>query len=220
MKSPLKRKNDTEETPAAATTPLMADAAADDAERRESRRRTREERRRQREERIANSLGSGSEAKSQPKKAANDATLGCCHNIRAFLVKLVHVLDALVGLTFVIYGTLIATQFENSAMGAVVTTLALGAIMLFASISGMFGFYSPRCKRLGLLISAYSAPLIAFCYIIAMIAELGSSASIFDYLTKHMDVLYLNETEIGTLKQILPLFFIILTSLTAIEVFR
>jgi len=225
MKTPLSKKHTPEETSAAATRPLMADGAADDAERRESRRRERDERRRQREERIANSLGSRPEAKSQPKmpckeQAAKDATLGCCHRFRSLLVKLVHVLDALAGLTFSIYGALIATQFEEPATGAVVTTLTYGSAMLFASIMGAVSFYSPRYKRLGLLISAYSAPIIAFFYIVVLIAELSSSASIFDYLTEHMDVLYLNEAEIGTLKHILPLFFVVLVSLTAIEICR
>lgn len=208
----------------------MGGAKAGANEQRELMRKKREERRKHRDEHIAEfdtapGPGAGSKRKKSKPKArkkrdSNDAKLKHCDRFRTFLVKLVHVLDALIGLTFIIYGSLIMTQFKKPAMEAVVTTWTYGFIMLFTSIMGVIGFYSPRYKRVGLLISAYSAPIISFFYIFVMIAELGLSASIFDYLTENMGVLYLNEAEIATLKNVLPLFFVVLVSLTAIEICR
>jgi len=230
MATPLKQKPSKKVTEDVAS-PLMANKTGD-AEPRELMRKKREERRKQRDAHIsefdsATSLETGAKCKtiSQPKvsreeRNEKDAKLGCCHEFGTLLVKLVHVFDALIGVTFIVYGSLIATGFEKPAMEAVVTTLTYGSVILFSSIMGAVSFCSPHHKRLGLLISAYSAPIIVIFYTVAMIAELGFSASIIGYLTKHMDVLYLNEAEIATLKQILPLFFVVLTSLTAIEICR
>ena len=170
-------------------------------------------------------LGAGSKTKPKPKvsrreQMAKDAKLGCCHKFGTLLVKLVHVLDALIGLTFLVYGLLIMTQFEQPAMEAAIATLAFGAIMLLASVMGVVGFYSPRCKRIGLLVSAYLSPIIVICYIFAVIFELSESSSVFDYLTEHMDVLYLDEGEIATLEQILPFFYVVVAALIAIEICR
>lgn len=236
VKIPFKKKSKNKKASVGEESPLMADAGADGADaQRELRRKERDERRKERSERRAQTnptsvnpaldRGVESKKKNKPKipreeQMLKDAKLGCCHKFGTLLVKLVHVLDALIGLTFIIYGSLILTQFEEPAMEAAITTLTYGSIMLFASIMGVVGFYSSRCKRAGLLISAYSSPIIVLCNIFAMIFELSSSSSIFDYLTEHMDVLYLDEAEIATLKKILPFFFVVLASLTAIEICR
>jgi len=231
MATPLRQKSPKKVTEDDSS-PLMANAKTSAVDQRELMRKKREERRKQRDEHIAEfdsalSLETGAKSKtdSEPKalhkeREKKDAKLGRCHKFGTLLVKLVHVFDALIGLTFIIYGSMIATGFETPATGAVVTTLMYGSVMLFTSIIGVVSFYSPRHKRIGLLVSAYSAPVVVVFYIVAMIAELGFSASIIDYLTKNMDVLYLNEAKIATLKQILPLFFVVLASLTAIEVCR
>jgi len=42
----------------------------------------------------------------------------------------------------------------------------------------------------------------------------------FDYLTEHKDVLYLTESEIATLRNLIPMFCIILGCLAAVEIAR
>ena len=42
----------------------------------------------------------------------------------------------------------------------------------------------------------------------------------FDYLTKHKDVMYLTDAEIATLRNLIPMFCIILGCLAAVEIAR
>eukprot|EP00581_Thalassiosira_minuscula_P007242 CAMPEP_0183711098 /NCGR_PEP_ID=MMETSP0737-20130205/6683_1 /TAXON_ID=385413 /ORGANISM="Thalassiosira miniscula, Strain CCMP1093" /LENGTH=314 /DNA_ID=CAMNT_0025939525 /DNA_START=74 /DNA_END=1018 /DNA_ORIENTATION=- len=219
--------------------PLMADEPPPSSssssrlkkdEQRTAQRKERDEKRKKREERLADSKTSQESSKKSKKKSKpklsraeqdeKDAKLGCWHKTQELLVKLVHVLDALIGFTFIVYGSLIYTQFETPAMEAVITSLTYGSVMLFTSIMGAIGFYTTLCKRIGLLISAYMAPLIAFFYVFVIIAMLGSPDTYFNYLTEHKDVLYLNDAEIATLKQIMPFFYIVMASLAFIEVCR
>mmetsp|Transcript_14478 Transcript_14478/g.31402 ORF Transcript_14478/g.31402 Transcript_14478/m.31402 type:complete len:203 (-) Transcript_14478:151-759(-) len=137
-----------------------------------------------------------------------------------FLVKTIHLIDAMIGLTFVVYGSLIMTNFENPAMEAVITSLTFGSTMLFTSIMGVIGFTTKVCLRCGLALSAYTAPFIAFFYMFVIILLISSPETFFDYLTEHKDVLYLNDAEILLLENMLPLFYIIMASLAAVEICR
>lgn len=222
----------------AAASPLMADEPKPSSsssssrlnrdDEREARKKEREERRKKRESRINDAKESSSKSrkkKSKPKLSqeeqdVTDSQLGCWYKTQQFLVKMVHVLDALIGLTFVVYGSLINNKFENPAMEAVITTLTFGSTLLFTSIMGVIGFYSKMCSRGGLVLSGYSAPFIAFFYLLVIIVLLSAPDKISDYLTKYKDVLYLDDAEILTLKQILPFFYIVLASLAAIEIIR
>lgn len=233
-----KKKKSSEKASEGGVSPLMADEPKSSSsssrlkkdEQRESERKERAERRKKRDNRLEESKASKkssskSKKKSKPKLSqeeqdVKDANLTCCHKFQQFLVKLVHVIDALIGGTFVIYGSLIMTQFENPAMEAVITTLTFGSTMLFTSIMGVIGFYSRVCLRVGLVMSAYTAPFIAFFYIFVIIAMLASPGTYFTYLTEHKDVLYLDDAELLILHQLLPFFYIVLASLAAIEICR
>lgn len=236
---PGKRKKKKEgKSKKAAVSPLMAD---DDDEpqpppskekKREAQRKEREERRVKRDQRLEDnktdsksSKSSSKSKKSKPKLSqeeldANDAKLGCCHKFSQFLVKIIHLLDGLIGFTFLIYGLVINFNFENPAMEAVITSLTFGSALLFSSIMGVVGFYSSRCKRVGLAISAYMGAFIALFYIFVIIAMLTSSETYWTYLSDNKDVLHLTDAQILILKQILPFFFIVVASLTAIEICR
>ena len=235
MKTQFRKKTSKKKASAGGDSPLMAGPDASAVDPRDLRRKERDERRKERAERKAVpnpartrpalDLGAQSTKKSMPKisrkeQDAKDSELGYFHRFGTLLVKLLHVVDALIGLTFVVYGSLIMTQFEQPAMDAAITTLTYGSIVLFVSIMGVVGFYSPRCKRIGLLVSAYSSPLVVIFYMFAIVVELSSTSSLFDYLTEHMGVLYLNEAEITTLKHMLPVITIVLASLTAVEICR
>ncbi|KAL9190354.1 hypothetical protein ACHAXT_007565 [Thalassiosira profunda] len=194
---------------------------------REEQRRERDERRSKRDKRLDDSKASkkASKKKSRPKLSqeeqdAKDAKLGCCAKFAQFLAKAIHILDGCIGLTFVVYGALILTSFETPAMEAVYTSLIYGSTLLFASIMGIVGFYSTKCNRCGLAVSAYVAPFIALFYIVVIIAVLSSPDTFFDYLTEHKDVLYLTDDIIQTLRNLLPFFYIVLACLAAIEIVR
>ena len=157
---------------------------------------------------------------SQEEQDANDAKLGCCTRFAQFLVKAIHWIDGLIGLAFVVYGTLVMVSFDEPAMEAVITSLTYGCTLLFTSIMGLVGFYTAVCNRCGLVISAYIAPLIALFYIVVIIAVAASPDTFFNYLDEHQDVLYLNDAQIKTLRDMLPFFYIVLACLTAIEICR
>eukprot|EP00584_Thalassiosira_punctigera_P001421 CAMPEP_0172530072 /NCGR_PEP_ID=MMETSP1067-20121228/3933_1 /TAXON_ID=265564 ORGANISM="Thalassiosira punctigera, Strain Tpunct2005C2" /NCGR_SAMPLE_ID=MMETSP1067 /ASSEMBLY_ACC=CAM_ASM_000444 /LENGTH=312 /DNA_ID=CAMNT_0013314215 /DNA_START=101 /DNA_END=1039 /DNA_ORIENTATION=+ len=243
-KFPLGRKKKSSDKKAskaskAEASPLMADEPKSSSkssssrshlkndEEREAQRKEREERRKQRDKRLADSKESSSKSKNKSKprlsraeQDAKDAKLGCCHKFQEVLVKIVHVIDFLIGLTFVIYGAVIHYSFENPAMEAVIATQTFGSVMLFTSAMGAIGFYSKVCSRCGLVLSGYTAPFIAFFYIFIIITLLSSPDTFFNYLNEHKDVMYLNEAELLTLRQILPFFYIVLASLAAIEIIR
>mmetsp|Transcript_1886 Transcript_1886/g.2953 ORF Transcript_1886/g.2953 Transcript_1886/m.2953 type:complete len:284 (+) Transcript_1886:180-1031(+) len=222
--------------------PLMADSTksksstssprleVENDKEREEKKRQRDERRKQRDQRLADSKTTKeSSSKTKKKKSKpkltqeeqdeKDAKLGCCHYFQEILVKIVHVIDAVIGLTFLIYGILI-NNFENPAIDAVISCMAFGATMLFTSIMGAIGFYTKLCWRVGLLFSAYTAVLIAFFYTFIIIALLGGKDIYFDYLKENKSVMYLDDNEIAILQQILPFFYIALASLAAIETVR
>lgn len=226
----LERRASASEKRFARAPPGAAVGAAASGTESDTQRQERDARRRERSARAADAdpapgRSVASKTKSAPKtspreRLLQDAQLGCCHKFGQVLVALVHLLDALLGLAFLVYGVLILTQFETPAMEAVITSLTYGSVVLFASMMGVIGFCSPRCKRIGLLVSAYTAILIVLLYVFAVIYELSLSSSIFDYLTEHMDVLYLNEELIATLQRMLWLFFVVLGSLTVMETCR
>lgn len=183
----------------------------------------RDRRRKNRNHRLSHAK-TAQEDKSKPTKSQNKqgAQLSRCHKLQTVLVKVVHVLDVLIGLACIVYGSLVLTQFEEPAMEMVILTLTYGSAMLFASIMGFIGFYSSRCQRTGLAASAYTAPFIFFFYLAVILLELNpsSSASYIDYLEEHMDVLYLNSARVAVLKHMLSGFLVLLASLTAVEICR
>jgi len=187
-------------------------------EERATRRMQREKERKKRDERLAGSkAGSVSSSKSKSSKTSKtiltqeeqdeaDVKMGCCYTFGGILVKSIHLIDGLIGLIFVVYGSLIMTQFVNPAMVAAIACLTFGSVLLFASIMGGIGFTTKVCKRIGLALSAYMAPCVSFIYLVAIIALLADPDTFFAYLTEQKDVLYLSSAEIATLKNLLPFF--------------
>ena len=182
------------------------------------------ERRREEEGTAAAQKTQRSRARARSRKAeqeAKDARWGRIQRCQTVLVKAVHVIDALVGLVCLIYGALIATRPEP-ATAAVAATLTFGSLLLIAAAMGAVGFYSPRCQRVGLAVSAYTAPLVASLYIFLLILVFDKAAvdAFFAYLTEHATALYLGEAEIDILRKMMPFFYIVLAVLAAVELCR
>ena len=157
---------------------------------------------------------------SQVEQDGRDVKLGCCHIFGGLLIKTIHVIDALLGILLLTYGSLIITKFAKPAMAISVICLTLGSVLLLAAIMGFIGFHYKVCKRLGLALSAYMAPFIAFFYLIIVIAVLAATDKFFNYLRLHKDVLYLSATRIKSLRDLLPLFYIVLLVLAVLEMSR
>lgn len=170
--------------------------------------------------RSRSSKKSSKSALTQAEQDEKDVKLGCCYTFGGLLVKSIHVIDALLGLLFIIYGALIITHFSKPAMAAAITCLTLGSVLLFAAIMGLIGFHTKVCRRIGLVISAYTAPFIALFYLSVTIAVLAATDTFFKYLILHKDVLYLSADQIKTLKDLLPFFYIILLVLGTVEMAR
>ncbi|KAL3811956.1 hypothetical protein ACHAXA_011283 [Cyclostephanos tholiformis] len=222
--------------------PLMADAdepsvmssqsAGMRDEERLARRMQRESERRKRNERLTGSkAGSVSSSKSKSSKSSKtimtqeeqdivDVKMGCCYKFGMILVKSIHLIDGIVGLIFVVYGSLIMTQFDNPAMVAAVACLTFGSVLLFASIMGGIGFTTNVCKRIGLVFSAYTAPCVAFFYLVAIIFLLADPDAFFNYLTEYKDVLFLSSALIATLKELSVFFYFVLLGLGTMEMMR
>ena len=224
-----KKKNPAEEL----VTPLMADEpSVTSALSSASRRAQREKERKDRDERLASSKGasaSSSKSKSsnsnktimtQEEQDEADVKMGCCYTFGEILVKSIHLIDGLIGLIFVVYGSLIMTQFDNPAKVASIVSLTFGSVLLFFAIMGGIGFTTKVCKRCGLALSAYMALFIAFFYLVTIITFLAAPDTFFNYLTDNKDVLYLSSAEITTLKDLLPFFYIVQVALGAMEIAR
>lgn len=88
------------------------------------------------------------------------------------------------------------------------------------SIMGALGFFTSICRRCGLTLSAWSAPFIAFFYILVIVALLGSPDVYFDYLTKNQSVLYLTDEIIQSIRRWMPVVYIVCACLAVVETCR
>jgi len=249
MYNPVKRKRDKDKTKKdsnSGTSAAAATAAHDHAsspsnlhseiesdarqkernELRDARRKEREERRKQFDKLQDKRDGKSSKKNkkkeqkiSQEERDRRDAQLGCCHRFTQFLVKLIHVIDALIGLACVIYGVFIF-RFTQPAMAAVITFLTFGSLMLSTSIVGTIGFCTSICRRFGLALSAVSAAFIAFFYMFVIIALLADPDTCFNYLTANQSVLYLNDASIAMIRMWLPAIYIACACLAVVETCR
>ena len=153
------------------STPSRSGLATDDgSSRRDAKIKERAERRKKRDKRLADSNASRqaaaalSKKKSEPKLSqaeqdAIDSKLGCCYHTGQFLAKAIHLIDALIGIVFIVYGFLIYFKFENPAIEAVIS-LSFGWLMLLISMLGSIGFATKACHRFGLVVSAYRLRLL------------------------------------------------------------
>jgi hypothetical protein len=157
---------------------------------------------------------------TQMENDAKNVGLGPCTRFGLFLVKAIHIFDATIGLFFVVYGSLILSQFDDPAIEAAITSLVFGIFMIISSTMGVIGFTTKCCNRLGLLLSAYTAPFIIWFYAFVISSALVAQDVHLDYLTEHMSVMYLNADRIQLMVNLLPLIYIIMSSLALVEGLR
>ena len=103
---------------------------------------------------------------------------------------------------------------------AAITSLVFGSVMMCSSFMGVIGFTTKRCNRRGLLVSAYTAPFIAWFYMFVITSTIFAQDVYLEYLMEHMSVMYLNDARIQTIKNLLPLLYVVLASLVVVEGLR
>ena len=101
--------------------------------------------------------------------------MGCCSRCLELAIKAILVIDAAIGRTFIVYGCLLYTKFDQPAMAAVVFCLVFGSIHLATSMMGIFSYMLKICSRCGLVVSAFAAPYVAIVYATIVIALLVDS---------------------------------------------
>ncbi len=183
-------------------------------------RRDRHERRKTIDKRMLNFHETVTNRLSQMEDDAKDVDFGNCTRCGQLLIKTIHLTDATIGLLFVVYGSLIMTQFDSPAIMVGTTSLIFGSVMVMSSFMGVIGFTTKRCNRRGLLVSAYTAPFIVWFYTFVITSTIVAHDVHLEYLTEHMSVLYLNAARIQTIEHLLPLFYVVLASLAVVEGLR
>lgn len=157
---------------------------------------------------------------AQLEEDAKEVKIWNCTQSGRLLINSIHLIDAMIGLVCIVYGSLVLAQFDNPTMPVAVTSLTFGSVMLLSSITGVIGFTTNRCNRRLLLASSYTAPFFVWFYIFVITSTLVAQELYLDYLTEHMSVLYLTATRIEIMISLLPLLYVILVSLAVFEVFR
>lgn len=145
---------------------------------------------------------------------------GCCSQFMGLIIKCLHVIDVCLGITLVVYGSLLRTQFEQPAMAAVVFCLLLGTILLVSSAVGIFSYASSSCSRWGMLVSGLVAPYLSVVYVTMIIALCFDSSGLFMYLEDHHEVMYFSEDVVQNLEGLMPLVYSILGVLAGLELAR
>jgi hypothetical protein len=146
---------------------------------------------------------------------------GCFSHFVGWTIKGLHVMDVCLGITLIVYGSLLMTQFEQPAMAAVVFCMLLGTtILLVSSGVGIFSYVSPSCSRWGLLVSGMVAPYLCVVYVTMIIALCMDSSGLFMYLEDHREVMYFGEDVVTNLKGVMPLVYSILGVLACLELVR
>ena len=145
---------------------------------------------------------------------------GRCSACIGWIIKVLHGVDVCLGISLIVYGSLIRTQFEPPAMAAAIFCLLLGTILFVSSAVGIFSYASRSCSRWGLLVSGFVAPYLSVVYITIIISLVVDSSGFFQYLEDHHDVMYFSENVVQNLEGLMGLVYSILGTLTALELTR
>ena len=107
-----------------------------------------------------------------------------------YFVNLWHITDVSVGFAMLVYGLVLHTEGKapKALMGL---SLALGTVLMFRAVSGMYSTYKDFCQRVGILLSAYLSSVMSVALFIASMISLGMRQSIAAYLRAHQADLHL-----------------------------
>lgn len=118
----------------------------------------------------------------------NRAQPGCCGKLIELLIKSLFIIDIAIGITLIVYGSLLLTQFTDPAMAAVIFCLMMGSIHVLTSSLGIISLCKSGCQRFGLIIAAYIGPYIALVYFTIVIGLMADSSGFLQYLEDNHEV--------------------------------
>ena len=118
----------------------------------------------------------------------NRAQPGCCGKLIELLIKSLFIIDIAIGITLIVYGSLLLTQFTDPAMAAVIFCLMMGSIHVLTSSLGIISLCKNGCQRFGLIIAAYIGPYIALVYFTIVIGLMADSSGFLQYLEDNHEV--------------------------------
>ena len=118
----------------------------------------------------------------------NRAQPGCCGKLIELLIKSLFIIDIAIGITLIVYGSLLVTQFTDPAMAAVIFCLMMGSIHVLTSSLGITSLCKSGCQRFGLVIAAYIGPYIALVYFTIVIGLMADSSGFLQYLEDNHEV--------------------------------
>ena len=140
--------------------------------------------------------------------SVEEAQPGCCQLFLQSCVNIIHLGQLITGLILFGYGIAIAlphfrSKDENDGPAthpnATIIVMVWSSVLIISSTTGVFSLTSTTCKRIGLMISAYAATIIAVWNIIVALVLLVGIDHLVEYLIKHGKALYLSVGEIHNL---------------------
>lgn len=126
-----------------------------------------------------------------------------------------HAIDAGLGIPCIVYGGIVSHVVEVMA-----ACVSYGLLLSLGAISGVIGYYSKSCKRLGLVASAAAGFLTAILNIIALVEIFFSWDSFIKFLDDNKEELLLSEGSIKTIGSLQILFAVIFAFLAFFEAYR
>ena len=106
------------------------------------------------------------------------------------VVRLLHVLDALVGLLFIVYGILLV--HHKSVLLAMSFSVAVGTLLLFRAAVGTASIHSDLLLRCGLQVSATVCPVLALLWGTLSVTLMFNHSVVLEYLQEHETALHLS----------------------------
>lgn len=160
--------------------------------------------------------------------SVEEAQPGCCQLFLQSCVNIIHLGQLIIGLILFGYGIVIALpHFRKDEKdgsythpNATIIIMVWSSVLIISSTTGVFSLTSTTCKRIGLVISAYAAIIIAVWNIIVALVLLLGIDHLIQYLKIHEKALYLSDGEIHHLR-VYRFWYALVLALTALlEIWR
>lgn len=138
-----------------------------------------------------------------------------CAKTRIVVTIFSHAIDLAFGLFLTITGFSILDVTVVSS-----NSISLGALMIVASLSGVFGFLSPGCRRCGLSVDIILTPIIALYLFILVILTIAMLGQLKAYLSRNRKNLEITKAYIDGFGKNIIFYWIFMILLGITEIIR
>ena len=160
--------------------------------------------------------------------SVEEAEPGCCNLFLQSCVNVLHLGQLIAGLVLFGYGIVIALpHFRSNDINnpsthhnATIIIMIWSCILVISSTTGVFSLASPKCNRIGLIISAYAATILAIWNIIVASVLLIGIQHLINYLQIHEKALYLSYGEIHHLEEYRFWYGLLFVLVALLEIWR